>query len=86
MKKGSKGLIFIVDISGFTKFVSRTANEDGNWVIRQLFNSIINANELSFQISEIEGDAILFYQFGKPLSVTKILAQFIKMLHSLHAD
>jgi hypothetical protein len=86
MKKGSKGLIFIVDISGFTKFVSRTANEDGNRIIRQLFNSIINANELSFQISEIEGDAILFYQFGKPLSVTKILTQFKKMLHSFHAQ
>jgi hypothetical protein len=86
MKKESKGLIFIVDISGFTRFVSRTANEDGNLIIRQLFNSIINANELSFQISEIEGDAILFYQFGKPLSVSKILAQFRKMLHSFQTQ
>ena len=86
MKKKSKGLIFIVDISGFTRFVSRTANEDGNLIIRQLFNSIINANELSFQISEIEGDAILFYRFGKPLPVSKILAQFRKMLRSFQAQ
>lgn len=31
-------------------------------------------------------NAILFYQFGKPLSVTKILAQFKKMLHSFPAQ
>jgi hypothetical protein len=33
----------------------------------------------------VEGDAILFYQFGKPLHVKKILNQFKKMLNSFNA-
>lgn len=86
MKEGTKGTVFIVDISGYTGFVKDTSNEDGTRIIKKLFTSIIEANCLSFEISEIEGDAILFYQFGKPVTVKKILDQFEKMLAAFNAQ
>jgi hypothetical protein len=54
------GLIFIPDISGFTKFVTETELEHSRYIIEELLEAIINSNELGLNISEIEGDAILF--------------------------
>lgn len=54
--------------------------ETGIKVIGRLFNAIIEENHLSLKISEIEGDAIFFYQFGAALTVEKILWQYRRML------
>ena len=75
-----KGTIFIVDISGYTKFVRETESSIGAWAISQLLEVILSANKLKFLISEIEGDAILFYLFGKPHPVKILLDQFDIML------
>lgn len=75
-----KGTIFIVDISGYTKFVRETEITKGAWAISQLLKVILTANKLDFQISEIEGDAILFYLYGKPHPVKILLEQFDMML------
>ena len=77
---GQKGTIFIVDISGYTKFVKETEHTIGMIVVSQLLAEIISANELSFEISEVEGDAILFYRYGKAFPAAVILDQFEKML------
>jgi hypothetical protein len=82
MKNINKGIIFMPDISGFTRFVKETDMLVGQKVISKLLSSIIDSNDLGFKIAEIEGDAILFYHFGKPFSVHKILNQFDKMLHA----
>lgn len=55
-------LIFIPDISGFTEFVNTTAIEHSQHIISELLEIIIDANNLGFTISEIEGDAVLFYK------------------------
>jgi len=75
-----KGTIFIVDISGYTKFVRETKSSTGAWAIAQLLEVLLSANGLGFKISEIEGDAILFYMYGKPYPVKKLLQQFSRML------
>ena len=80
MKKSSEGIIFIVDISGYSKFVKEIDNEIGAEVISDLLHTIIKANYLSFRISEIEGDAILFYKLDHIYPVSKILLQFEVML------
>ena len=54
-----KALIYIPDISGFTKFVTQTEISHSNHIIAELIEIIINANDLNLQISEIEGDAVL---------------------------
>jgi len=60
-----KGTILIVDISGYTHFVKEADHAAGAQVISSLLSSIITNNTLGFHISEIEGDAILFYKYGK---------------------
>jgi len=80
MKKSSEGIIFIVDISGYAKFVKEIENEIGVEVISNLLHTIIKSNYLSFGISEIEGDAILFYKLNNIYPVKKILLQFEAML------
>lgn len=80
MKNQLKGTIFIPDISGYSKFVSEIAAEAGAQIISKLLQALIDANKLPFAISEVEGDAILFYKFGAAYPVSTILAQFKKML------
>lgn len=58
-------LICIPDISGFTQFMSDTAIELSSVVIPSLLNKIIYANEIGLKLSEIEGDAVLFYRTGE---------------------
>lgn len=74
------GTIFIIDISGYTKFVRETERSKGILIISKLFETIMSANKLGFRVSEIEGDAILFYRFGKPYPVSILLNQFEAML------
>ena len=61
-----QSLIFIPDISGFTKFVTETEITHSQHIISELINAIIIENSLNLKISEIEGDAVLFYRIGKP--------------------
>ena len=55
------GTVLIPDISGFTKFVNETEFNAGREITKELLSVIINHNNLNLKISEIEGDAILFY-------------------------
>src|SRR5215216_3547047 len=80
----NQGLLFIPDISGFTRFVNEIEIEHSRFIIQQLLEGLINANELGLEISEIEGDAILFYKFGDPLELEKIYKQVEKMFSSFH--
>jgi hypothetical protein len=58
-------LICIPDISGFTRFMSDTNIELSSKVIPALLNEIIYSNEIELKVSEIEGDAILFFRKGE---------------------
>ena len=80
MNEDHRGIIFIIDISGYSRFVSESDNETGSLIVRDLLESIISSNDLGFLISEIEGDAILFYRHGPAIPVSNILSQFEKML------
>lgn len=74
-----KGMILIPDISGFTKFVKETEFGAGREITRQLLQVIINYNILDLKISEIEGDAILFYT-DQALTPIQIKEQYELML------
>lgn len=78
------GILFIPDISGYSRFVKETDATEGATVIASLLDALIGANRLAFEISEIEGDAILFYRHGKPYSVNLILRQFERMIKSFN--
>src|ERR1051326_122434 len=75
----NKGLLFIPDISGFTRFVNETEIEHSRLIIQELLEIIINANNIGLEVSEIEGDAILFYKFGESPDLKLIYEQVKKM-------
>jgi hypothetical protein len=50
----NKGLLFIPDISGFTKFVNETDIGHSRLIIQELLETLINTNQIGLEISEIE--------------------------------
>jgi hypothetical protein len=80
----NKGLIFIPDISGFTQFVNTVEIEHSQHIIQELLEVILDANEMDLQVSEVEGDAILFYKFGESPDLDLAYEQVEKMFLSFH--
>ncbi len=78
------GIIFIPDISGFTKFVSTTEIEHSRKIIGELLEVLLDSNILEFVPSEIEGDAILFYKMRDIPSLKEILTQIEEMFLNFH--
>jgi len=78
------GLLFIPDISGFTNFVNETEVEHSRLIIQELLETLINSNKLQLQVSEIEGDAILFYRFGQPPTMHELFTQVQTMFENFH--
>jgi hypothetical protein len=83
-KVENKGLLFIPDISGFTRFVTETEITHSSLIIQELLETLINANQIGLEISEIEGDAILFYKFGKYPDLRELYKQVEKMFCQFH--
>jgi Protein of unknown function (DUF2652) len=81
----NRGLLFIPDISGFTQFVNEVEIEHSRFIIQQLLEILIKANDLGLEISEIEGDAILFYKFGEPEKLESLYRQVEKMFLAVHS-
>ena len=81
-----QGLIFIHDISGFTRFINETEIDHSRLIIQELLETLINSNEIGLEVSEIEGDAILFYKFGDPPQLEQIYRQVEKMFCEFHKN
>lgn len=69
------GTLLIPDISGFSEFVSGVELSHSQHIIAELLEIILDANILGFVVSEIEGDAVLFYRFGSPPSLLALQRQ-----------
>jgi len=80
----NRGLVFIPDISGFSRFVNETEVEHSSQIIQYLLEIIINANQIGLVVSEIEGDAILFYKFGEPPNLKDLYKQVENMFCLFH--
>jgi predicted nucleic-acid-binding protein len=80
----TKGLLFIPDISGFTRFINETEIDHSRLIIQELLELLINANQVGLEISEIEGDAILFYKFGNAPTLDELYHQVEKMFCDFH--
>ena len=74
-----QGLIFIPDITGFTNFVNSVNIDLGVSITRDLLTEIITSNPLDVELSEIEGDAILYYKLGNPIPIKNMFAGFKKI-------
>lgn len=78
------GIILIPDFSGFTEFVFNTKLYTGEYIVRQLLSTLIDVNGRYFEISEIEGDAILFYRYDENPSYGNISAMLWKMRNAFN--
>lgn len=79
-----KSLLFIPDITGFTSFVNETEIRHSRHIVADLLELIIDSDELKLQVSEIEGDAILFYKFEEVPDFEKICRQAEKTFSLFH--
>ncbi|WP_245750573.1 DUF2652 domain-containing protein [Algibacter pectinivorans] len=57
--------------------MSETDSDLSSKVIPSLLNNIIYSNEIGLKVSEIEGDAVLFYRPGKLPSLKNLIDQCI---------
>ncbi|PCJ92791.1 MAG: hypothetical protein COA50_14750 [Flavobacteriaceae bacterium] len=80
-----KSLLFIPDISGFTKFVQTTEVEHSQHVIAELLEVLIGANTEDLELAEVEGDALFFYKEGNIPSQERLLAQIESMFTAFHS-
>lgn len=76
--------ILISDISGYTEFLTKTALVHSSHIINELLDLIIVSNTLDFTLSEIEGDAVLFYHKGKPIAVDSLIRQCLTTFENFH--
>jgi len=81
----TKSLLFIPDISGYTKFVQSTEVEHSQHVIAELLEILIAANTQDLQLAEIEGDALFFFKERMVPSQEKLLAQMETMFTAFYS-
>lgn len=84
-KEPTSTLLFIPDISGFTKFVNETDISHSRHIIEELLEIIIDSNEIGLEVAEIEGDAIFFFRQGAAPDFGQILSQVERMYVAFHA-
>lgn len=77
-------LLFIPDISGFTQFVAEVEIQHAQHIIEELLEILLDANSIDLKVSEIEGDAILFYRFGEAPTAVELLMQVQMMFMKFH--
>ena len=68
-------LLFIPDISGFTRFVCEADPKVSKTLVADLLDLIIESNIIGLETCEIQGDAILFFKVGPPPSIEEVVNQ-----------
>ncbi|WP_020532477.1 DUF2652 domain-containing protein [Flexithrix dorotheae] len=84
--KEGESLIFLPDISGFTKFVTQTEINHSQHIISELLEIILNANEIGMEVAEIEGDAVFFYKYNEIPTPAKLFNQVKRMFLDFHSQ
>lgn len=81
---GATATILIPDISGFTEFMTSTELSHSSFAISMLINTIIDAVGDEYEISEIEGDAVLMFKRGPAPSHKEIQDICLKIFNAFH--
>ena len=80
----NNSLIFIPDISGFTKFTVNVELEHSAHIVSELLKEILDANVIGLEALEIEGDAIQFVKYNDVPPLEDILRQAKVMYLRFH--
>ncbi len=76
--------ILIPDISGFTQFMTTTELNHSSHAINMLIDSMVKSIEEEYEVSEIEGDAVLLIRKGAPPSKKQILDTCMQIFNDFH--
>lgn len=76
--------ILIPDISGFTEFMTNTELAHSSHAINLLIDAMIQAVGEEYEVSEIEGDAVLLIKKGSAPSQKEILGTCMKIFNAFH--
>src|ERR1700690_2158499 len=76
--------ILIPDISGFTEFMTSTELNHASHAINILIDSILDAVGDEYDVSEIEGDAVLLIKKGPAPSKKEIVDTCLKIFNGFH--
>ena len=76
--------ILIPDISGFTEFMTTTELSHASHAIHILIDAILKAVGEEYEVSEIEGDAVLLIKKGPAPPIKEILGICLKIFNSFH--
>lgn len=76
--------ILIPDISGFTEFMTNTELTHGTHAIDMLINAMLKSIEDEYEVSEIEGDAVLLIKKGPAPSQKEIQDTCLKIFNAFH--
>jgi len=80
----AQSTLFIPDISGFTRFVKTTEIKHSQHIIEELMNLILKEGSKTFEVAEIEGDAVFFFRHNEKLSIQQIEAEAKRMFEAFH--
>lgn len=83
MTVSNASFLFIPDISGFSEFVGKTEIDHSKHIISELLEIIIKSDHLGLKVSELEGDAVLFYRNDTP-ELKDIIAQCEETFINFH--
>ncbi|MEI9943319.1 MAG: DUF2652 domain-containing protein [Chitinophagaceae bacterium] len=78
--------ILIPDISGFTEFMTTTELSHSSHAINILIDAILKAVDEEYEVSEIEGDAVLLIKKGAAPSQKQIVDTCLKIFNSFHVQ
>jgi hypothetical protein len=76
--------ILIPDISGFTEFMTSTELDHASHAINMLIDSILNAVGEEYEVSEIEGDAVLLIKKGPAPTKKEIVNTCLNIFNAFH--
>ncbi len=76
--------ILIPDISGFTEFMTTNELNHASHAIHFLIEAMLKAVGEEYEVSEIEGDAVLLIKKGPAPSQKEILATCLKIFNAFH--
>ncbi|AWV98456.1 DUF2652 domain-containing protein [Arcticibacterium luteifluviistationis] len=77
-------LLFIPDISGYTKFINHTDVEHSRHIVSELLEVLLDKNTLNLELAEIEGDALFLYKLQSTSTIEDVWAQAKKMFIAFH--
>ena len=80
----TNAVILIPDISGFTHFMSSMELEHASHLISSFLETIVKAANGRFEVSEIEGDAVLLYKKGGVETKQELLDQCLEIFNAFH--